>query len=260
MSDAFGQSKIFRALRTIRQSATFSPPTAFRPVTVAIIDTGLSNPASDSVARDEFTDNGVERFEFFDAVLPVTDPTTHTFQRDTPFDAYGHGTSVASVYAALNNNKGSMNGIFYGLLQPNESLGAVPFRVLIYNVNDVTSQRDVNLSTTAIHVALHDIRTRGRVDVVNMSFAKIHPGYGPELTADKDAYRALMQPMVSTLFVIAAGNSGVDAGVMTPSALAADLDNVMSVGGVAVDDLDGTGEGSDARAIFATPPQLARQR
>ena len=143
-----------------------------------------------------------------------------------PLHPHGHGTQVTSVIAAV-NDESKASGVLNSLVSPDEP----PFRTVVYGWLNA-------LDTVAIHLAFDQIKTRGDIDVVNLSLT-----FQMQI---EDLVRALRG---RTLVVAAAGNDGVRR-TDNPASLASTEPNVMAVGAVAVANLDGSGETADQRARF----------
>lgn len=229
---AFEQAGIFDAIDAIRQTPPFVEVGAtFQPVKVGVLDTGFA-----PFGLDEYQSGGRN-------VVTLFRPNVNGVFAEQPInffgDRHGHGTKVTSVIAALNTGSPG-SGVFGGLFYPDEA----QFETIVYGLD--------SFSDSLLANALTDFALRGDIDVLNLSFGKDWPGPSPEFEADKARYADLFALFGGrTLIVAAAGNAGVQAEFSTPSNLEMTLPYVMSIAAVAVRNLDGSGEGADARAIFA---------
>jgi subtilisin family serine protease len=226
-----------------------TPPNA--PL-VAVLDTGFD---ARDVKRAEFRFNNkyiVREWDCFNAGCPKTgwtgtnDPSLH-------LDLTGHGTKVTSMIAALNNTK-MQSGILNGVFDSSQT----PLEVDVFQVGDIDGDVDWALVMGAIEQAV-----RNNVRVINMSF-----GSTAEAVLSKDRkdlaknLNTIVRKAGHVLFVTSAGNQGADAVDHFPSALSRSNRNVISVGGIAVNNMDGTGELMGRRALFAgkrtaeLPPNL----
>jgi len=247
--NAYERAKVQDAIRVVRDHPRFAAsPAPFHDVTVAIIDSGF-NPALLQEFRDTTSNQLVVRL--YDAAAPATSAQTgFLLEAQALADPNGHGTNVASVIAAVNDGNPGLSGVLNSLVLPGEPA----FKVLMYARG---ASRD------GIAVALEDVcnRTRlllpgpsgdGPIDVLNLSFGS---QYAPSdifvKRSDETLYRRYFQVLEpTTLIVKSAGNKGADAALDVPSSLVLERPNVMVIGATAVDDLDGTGETADRRAIY----------
>ncbi len=230
---AFAQAGIFDAIDAIRQTPPFVDYGAtFQPVKVGIVDTGFS-----PFDQAEYVSGGINVVTLFRANAQGVFVQSPINLSSDPSPS-GHGTKVTSIIAALNTGSPG-SGVFGGLFAPGEA----QFETIVYGLDDYSDSQITN--------ALTDLAERGDIDVLNLSFGKDWPGPSPELEADKAFYGDLFALFGGrTLIVTSAGNAGVQAEFHTPSILESTLPYVMSIAAVAVRNLDGSGEGSDARAIF----------
>jgi hypothetical protein len=239
VSAAYTQADIFRALEAIRRTPPFDvrstgPGVPFHDVTVAVIDTGFQ--PDNALLNLEFTDGaGRQVVELIPAYEGTSLPPSGLLPPTTLYaDPAGHGTAVTSVIAAVNSGQSGMTGALNGLFTPQEPA----FAVLVY-----MAENDRKISDANAYVALADIKRRGNVDVVNMSFGTTHATL-TGATRDRDLYRPYVAAIPETLVVMTAGNDGVDAAYHSPSNLSTQLTNVMSIGASAIS------AGADKRALF----------
>ncbi|MGE5243270.1 MAG: S8 family serine peptidase [Betaproteobacteria bacterium] len=232
---AFDLSKIFEAVDLIRSTRPFTDSTKLAPVHVGVIDTGFM-----PFKASEFQAQGQTVVTLFRSAANVGPFSSGNLGL---IDPVGHGTEVTGIIAATNDGVGA-SGALNDLFRPGEA----PFQVLVYGVADPLSGR---LSSAQIFAALAALAARGDVDAVNMSFETKYTGQTPEFTDDSQAFLDAFALFGGrTALVAAAGNDGVDAQFVVPAALSKRTAAVITVGAVAVANLDGSGEGADARAIF----------
>jgi hypothetical protein len=257
-SETLALIRLFEAVEVARDTPPFHERAQLREVRVAVLDTGFSPKK-----QDEFGD------PMFVQTLNV-DPNTGQYAPvpTTVLETGTHGTAVTSIIGARNDGT-PLSGVLGSLLKPGES----PFPMLTYvigrtleEVNQARAKwieagkdprffsQDVGqLSDDKIKAAFEDVIARGDVDVMNLSFGSdgwdsATTGYGPDNAFYYDKQIKLMT--TRTLVVAAAGNEGVDAAHHAPSLLATIRGHVVSVGAVAVVDVDKSGERRDRRAFF----------
>ena len=142
-----------------------------------------------------------------------------------------HGTSVASIIAAVSHGDRvdlpkdyPKNASFSGVVT---SVPDLDYRVHFYEVGKATSRPGLKVDFKSILRALDDIlERRSEMDVVNLSIGAqctpldlrctILPQAFPNQTRE---YKAHFDKMPEVLFVVAAGNLGVDARLTTPATL-----------------------------------------
>jgi PKD repeat protein len=246
LAEPYLQVALFDAIRSVRNTPQFRNPFSLRTVKVAVIDTGF-NPT----VATEFPPN-TRLIEFAIGGEPVELTTRH--DQDG-----GHGTASAGIIAALNDGS-SVSGVLGSLYRISErSFAEARIQLVVYGCGIGPKE----LSSQCIDRAFEHIITDGDFDVVNTSFTTYDyasapaasgcPGQGTAYTGAQKRcdYYWLLQPLLGrTLLVSSAGNDGVQSNHSFPAALERDLANVISVGAVAVTNLDGTGEGRDERAVF----------
>ncbi len=231
---AYTQARIWDAIEAIRRTPPYDETLTpgqlgdFNPVKIAVVDTGFR--VHEDLAHefiDPFGQNAVEFISAFPAqsgisgTLPViTNPADYV-------DTDGHGTTVTSIIAAINNGEAGMTGALNGLFRP----GEMPYTVSSYRVSDDIDAR--SMDTSAIFAALEDIRRRGDVNIVNLSFGS---PFGPlsAALADQAEFKPYFEALGDALIVVAAGNIGIDVSHFTPASLAATLENVMAIGATSV--------------------------
>ncbi len=245
-SEPYELINLFNAIEAVRATEPFLDAFNFRRVKVAVIDTGF-NPtvAAEFPAGTVKVIAKTSTFSGLQEVAPQESPS-------------GHGTLVTGLVAA--SNDGSIfSGVLGSLLRSDERVFTLStIEVLVYacGIPD-------GLESNCIEEALEDIRTRGDIDVVNMSFMRRDfgtrrappncPRAGmdyPGAVTRCDFFKQFQPLLGRTLFVAGAGNDGIEAEYVFPASVESDLDNVVSVGAVAVSDEDGTGEKADRRARF----------
>lgn len=241
----------YDALEAVRVHESFTDPTNLKSVRVAVVDTGF-DPIE--LAGEYTLPGGSVPVKLLNAVNPGPSPNGLIPVSPVNSDPGGHGTLATGVIAALNNLT-AFNGLLAGTYQKAE----MPrFEVLVYRCQTAANQ----LPLSGVLAALTDIAKRNNmaglhVDVVNLSFGVVFGSPGNLYRQT----RAAMQPSLAalaprSLVVAAANNQGVEARFDLPAAFAASMPHVVSVGGVAVENRDGTGELADRRAIFRVPQQL----
>lgn len=176
-----------------------------KKVKVAIIDSGIDSSSDVSVAKSI-------------NMVPGEEELTTFFE-----DTSGHGTSIAGIIAAKDDEVG-ITGI-----NPN---------VLIYSakVFDSTNSAPLSRILEGIYWAIDE-----KVDIINMSF-----GIPEDSIALKEAIDTACEAGI--LVVAAAGNGGNDSDVLFPAA----YDNVLGVGSVdsnaEISEFTSTGKGLDIMA------------
>ncbi len=237
---AYAQARVFEAIQAIRQTPPFTNAASLRPVRVAVLDTGFepallsefTAPSGLRVVRllrpDRFNANG------------GFSPSSSLFDRD------GHGTTVTSVIAAVNDGVGT-SGVLNSVFREGEE----PFAVDVY---DISAFRQ-GLDQQYIYGALADIVLDGNVDAVNLSFVAPYASPTQDFRDHLATYLDLVAPLAGrTVLVAAAGNEGVLASTFVPAAASLESPHVITVGATAVANFDGTGELVDARAVFGGEP------
>ena len=246
--DALDQIKLFDAINLIRNTPPFDNRINLRDVRVAVMDTGFKPPTS--ALLEEFRWEGQDTAQF----LKMSGPSTPGFRATTQFEdaSTSHGTKVASVIAAVNDGNTILSGVLNSLVDPHEA----PFPIYVYGLGGTDETVG---SQAAIAAALDHIRSRSdlHIDVVNMSFG-YYSSRCSSGTRGSPGIRALRG---FALVVASAGNDGVKAECHFPSAYSIAEPHVISVGAVAVADVDETLETADSRAAFgnARPPSRASQ-
>ena len=148
-----------------------------------------------------------------------------------------HGSMVASVLAARNNRTG-ISGIITGLyargVPPSHLTLTVYARGHIKKNHDVvvaeTVAVETNVGTFATLDTLTDLIGDNDVKIVNMSFACMGV---KNVRCSRERFQEAFDDMPEVLFIAAAGNDGVSASTRLPASLTNELENVMSVAGVA---------------------------
>jgi hypothetical protein len=215
---AFELIHLPEAIDLIRTTPPFIDASGLKTVRVAVIDSGFQpSVPGEFPGTVEFY-----RSEGLAGLLPSTN-----FRDVEPSHPDGHGTEVTSVIAALNDEVTPVSGFLNSLVSAQEA----PFGVVNYGWLS-------NLDQVGIYLALENIKTRGNIDVVNMSLA-----FNADISTLVQALRG------RTLVVAAAGNDGIR-NTDKPARLASTEPNVMAVGAVAVANIDGSGETADQRARF----------
>jgi hypothetical protein len=214
-------------------------------VKVAIIDTGF-NPKR----LDEFSNNQIS---FLRVGCPPKWMGSCGIEWFAEFeDPHGHGTWMTSIIAAL-NNKTDLSGVINSLYRFDEDAVAnQKIRIMVYGVPDYTTGKPCLRKTLA---ALDHIKKNSTIvdpiNIVSMSFGSAFVTINNEYWRRWDSYREKFQSLsTTTLVVISAGNDGIVANHQLPATLWLTSPNVISIGAVAVSNLDGTGELADERAIF----------
>ena len=204
----------------------------FDPVNIAIIDSGflaIENvlPLEAELLKREFD---LSRFWF------------HGDLGQSSGKAADHGTAVASVIVANNNDRRSadippdsfIDDSFSGVVT---SVEQIDYGVAFYLAGK--SLRTTDINNKIVDKALQNIaettnaletisKHRGQFDVVNMSFA----GRCKFACGHKERWRSLMKEMKDITFVAGAGNQNEDARMWVPAAVSLDLPNVITVGSV----------------------------
>jgi PKD repeat protein len=245
-SEPFELTKIFDALRAVRSTPPFDHPINLRKVRIAVIDSG-------------FLPFVPEEFPFTVTVLGKTNQAgINAFEDVGLRETSGHGTGVSGIIAAANDGTSS-SGVFSSLLLQDEIVflpGAV--ELIVYACG-----KPGGLDGQCVDDALYDVIDRGNIDVVNMSFRSVDyesvvmeqacPFPGTTVSGGESVcrfYPYFRYALTRTLFVAAAGNDGIQAGNTFPAMLSTYLDNVITIGAVAVVNFDNSGEGADVRAQF----------
>ena len=156
--------------------------------------------------------------------------------------AADHGTAVASVIVANNNDRRSADIPPYSFIDDSfsgvvTSVEQIDYGVAFYLAGK--SLRTTDINNKIIDKALQNIaettnaletisKHRGQFDVVNMSFA----GRCKSACGHKERWRSLMKEMKDITFVAGAGNENEDARMWVPAAVSLDLPNVITVGSV----------------------------
>jgi PKD repeat protein len=250
--------KLFDAIELVRRTEPFRNPDNVRPIRVAVIDSGFGPKLA-----SEFP--GTVTFRTRDATGVLHTPP------GTPTDAFGgHGTKATGIIAAANDGGPTADGtqtsgVLGSLFRQDElAFRASKVQLVAYGCADPPDPNgEISIDNICIQNALDEIIARGDVDVVNMSFRSKDyavalaesgcPNGGTRYAGAKKRcdYFWLFQPLLGrTLLVAAAGNDGIIASNTFPASLESDLDNVVSVGAVAVADVDSSHEGPDERARF----------
>lgn len=144
-----------------------------------------------------------------------------------------HGTAVASIIMAPLDGKGT-NGVMTGL--PCLDATLVPIAVLGRPLAVPTAPgTDVIASRASLRGAM--LAIQAGVQVANLSFGLYGSDMDDRSYALLDAaWHRVFAASPDILWVTSAGNRAVDAGRHLPSAVAVDLDNVISVGATGTDD------------------------
>ena len=258
---ALDQISLHEAISLVRETFPFNDRGTLFDIHVAVIDSGFQPDAKPSEFQDA---SGHSFVEFLQAIPRFQPPSPfNPFASATLSLAYqavdqtryhdedGHGTQVTSVIAAR-NDESLLSGVLNSLADKTET----PFHVHVYDaaLGGSHSMDAAKLNAALAHLAT---RTDVRIDVVNMSFGS----YRSVSQAGCSAYgfEPLIQALSGKMLVVAgAGNDGVQARCFFPAALEQTSSHVVSVGAVAVANVDGTGEKADHRAIWGgsgrTPP------
>jgi PKD repeat protein len=229
-SDPYAQVSLFGALEAVRNTPDFAAAANLSPVKIAVVDSGF-----DPQVVTDFQANGQSTVQLFQ-VGP-----SGAWTPGLPFaDLNGHGTSVTGIIGARNDG-GFMSGVFAGLFRPDE----IPPTIDVYSLDGG------NFPTSLVAGALLQAGAAGDVDVVNLSLRHAHVAATDAYYEDRAQYLDALAPFAGrTLVVAAAGNEGVDSSYMVPGSLAAELPYVMSIGATATNNLDGSGESFDQRAVW----------
>ncbi len=245
-SAALDQISLFDAINLVRSTPAFSDRGNLRDVHVAVIDSGFNPPAN----SNEFEKDGQSFVEYLEQA------GSRGFQPAAHRDVGSHGTQVASVIGARNDGNTILSGVLNSLVDKDEE----PFHMTVYGAG---LDSNGHLPAATIAAALDHIKARTDVvfDVINMSLGgytlgstfgfPVAPGPGCPDTTHGRAIHALRG---RSLIVASAGNDGVEARCSFPAALERTEPHVVSVGAVAVANLDDTGEDADARALFVSTP------
>jgi hypothetical protein len=202
--------QLFEAIDAIRTTEPYTRRASLKSARVAVIDTGFAPGAP-----AEFPGATVQYFE--QAGAAGFQPTTALRDESGQEHAAGHGTLVASIIVAANDGLTGASGVLNSAVAPAET----PFAARVYGAHVGGS-----VPAEFASAALDHIKSRGDIDVVNMSFGDYSaPTY-------LGVIRALRG---SVLIAAAVGNDGVR---MThyPAAFAATEPNVIAVGATEADE------------------------
>ncbi len=227
---AFDQIKIFDAIEAIRGNPLFQNRSDLRTVRIAILDNGFNPGAGDELGEFQSPAGNVVN-EFL--------PTATGYaprQAGQPTPNGDHGTPIASVIGAINNDKTAF-GVLNGVVMPDER----PFQVDMISIADYAGNGMVH--------AVEYAASQG-YDVVTMSFS-VTPDQPFDHAEMRDKFLRAVRRAPGTLWLASAGNDGVDAGNRIPCNLST-LSNVMCIGAVATaTDIDRTGDSVDERSNFS---------
>ena len=239
-SAAYEQILLFEAVSAVRRHPAFADDANLKTVRVAVIDSGF-NPK----LKGEFSPGAVctGSTSIVRSLKGVAGKVL--VERDCS-DVDGHGTEVTGIIGAL-NDKSDFSGIFGSLFEQDDATALEKLEIYAYGCDD----DDTGIDWTCQDLAFDDIQGKN-LDVVNLSYGE-NFGRLAEFNDDQGWYRQQMRPVSGrTLFVASAGNEGLDASRSSPSALTKEPEgHVVSVGAVATQNLDKTGEVWDARAIYS---------
>ena len=142
---------------------------------------------------------------------------------------FSHGLAMASIIAGQNEVPGAVKAIT-----------SLPYTLHLYNAGanghfdyDLLDDALKDLLDKALVLSASDHMTphQDRISVVNMSFTlQIPPG--SRALQRFDILTNVLETSVDTVFVLGAGNSGIDASEEFPARMANTLDNVIAVGSV----------------------------
>ena len=224
-----------QAIDAVRTTSPFDQRGNLKSVTPAVIDDGF-NP---QFLNAQFVVNG-------SSVVQSMTMTGSGFQAVA---APGvslpgrHGTQVSSIIIEPNNGT-AVSGILNSLVQPDED----PFQSVMYNA---LAANGSGIDREVAWAAIDHIAARADVPVLNLSFGSNLADDKAEFAKHRDKYRQHVKLLRGkTLVVISAGNDNVVADYQSPAVLSRTMKHVMAVGATAVADVDGSGEGEDARADF----------
>ena len=204
------------------------------PVTIGVIDSGLYEPLDDHIEPGpEPTANKILKNEFdWDKITihdmhPSRGPET-TSERKSRIV---HGAGVASIIAAVNHGGDdklpqglSVESSFSGVVT---SVPGIDYKVHFYEVGKKTATSNPITDFKAILKSLDDIIERqDEIDVVNISLAGQCglPNWGCYLNPieffnQTREYDEHFRKAPEVIFVVGAGNAGVDARLATPAIL-----------------------------------------
>ncbi len=192
------------------------------PVTIGMIDMGFvaqtGDPEVDAVLASEFD---YDRIDFRFGKGNWMDP--------------GHGTGVASIMIAQNNENAVDPGSFSGVLT---SVAGIEHNTVLYSAPNGFQHSGARFTS-----ALEDIiRYKNQVDVVNISMGyRCTPRYfdhcvgefslpGSLFVGWRSRWKELMTAMPEVVFVIAADNDERDTEGMYPADFAPEVPNAITVG------------------------------
>jgi len=224
-TEAYERIDIFNAWHAITGSNV-----PLFPVTIGIVDTGIDARHQEFQATASVGTSGAV------VNLGITPPDAKT-------DTLGHGTAVAGIIGA-NNLLGAGFSIPASSPQMNGILSGPAHLPYTLEVRKSGSGGKLNsFSVTKAFVTLN-------APIINLSSGNPRPsdsGGNLKWLIWDNALRLVMETHSSKLFVLAAGNGGIDASNFSP-ARNGDLANVITVGATKND--------SDTRATFP-PPDVA---
>ncbi len=254
-SSAFDQVLLFKAIEAVRRTPPFNNPLSLRRVRIAVVDTGLHPVVA--------TEYGSSTHVLAPAVIGPGG-----WDVIPAGDVFGtHGTAVSSLIAALNDNS-PMSGVLGSLYRTTErAVAEAGIDLTVYKCGDSSGKLVVEDCTYRAYEDIifrnSDATPTNDIDILNLSFGKYDFAAATAATtcsvspvgSSGGATRCAQYPFFlalrdRTLVLAAAGNEGVQAFNHFPSALESRLPNIISVGAVAVANVDETGELADARAFF----------
>ena len=192
------------------------------PVTIGIIDMGFvtetGKPGTDAALASEFD---YDRIDFRFGKGNWMDP--------------GHGTSVASIVIAQNNENAVDPGSFSGVVT---SVDGIEHNTVLYS-----APHGFQHSGSRFTRALEDIILyKNQIDVVNISMGYrctvrnfdhcvgVLPWPEPPFVRWRSRWKELMTAMPEVVFVISAGNDSRDTEGEYPADIAPEVPNVITVG------------------------------
>ena len=125
------------------------------------------------------------------------------------------------------------------------------------NLRDPDAANRITWDVGAVNAFTDIVRLNGsglEFDAVNISWGRTYATDSEEYQSTQQPFREVLSLLAGrTIVAVASGNDGVDTRYDVPSGLAMEMAHVVSVGGTATTNLDGTGEGPSARAVFGAP-------